>query len=1109
MGHKKRAAAPRSKPPPPASPGGAAPLDSTETLTPDSHNQLALKESNQMEVVESDASIKGECERALTALRRGNHTKALRLMKEMCAKHENSALIYRVQGTVCVKVAGIIDDPNAKQRHLRNAVESARKAAALSPSSIEFAHFYANLLYEAANEGKEYEEVVAECERALAIENPIDPARESLQDESQQKVLTADARILNMQNELRQLIQKSNIASLSSWMKNLGNGEEKFRLIQLRRASEDPMELRLVQAKRPNEIKKATKTPEERRKEIEVRVAAARLLQQKSESPQSQIEGDKALDSSSGSGQRVVERRKSGNLRKNASSAERKDWVRSYWNSISLDMKKDLLRMKIEDFKSHFSSLKDGLAYEVLSEALSFAEANKGWKFWVCCRCSEKFSDSGLTMQHVLQEHMGSLVPKMQSILPQTAENEWIDMLLNCAWKPLDVLGAVEMLEKQSSSHASDYFHDSYTGNGECKDRFADGYCSQDAWDSSSGKKELGDSCNGNAMETREHDKISDIVWKEDDGNQGCKPYFLADSWPLSDDPERAKLLEKIHSMFQLLIRHKCLAGSHLSKVIQFAVDELQGLAAGSQLLNYGMDQTPICICFLGAQELTKVVKFLQELSHSCGLGRYSEKENSLDESKSASEVVEITDKVVLNEYESCLLFDERFSPDDDAGALLTYIYTGPTSGEQLASWKRTREERTQQGMEIHQMLEKEFYHLQSLCERKGEHVSYEEALQAVEDLCLEEGRRREHVTEFVRQSYESVLRKRREELIESDNDVMFISNRFELDAISNVLKEAESLNVNQFGFEETYSGVTSHLCNLESGEDDDWRTKDYLHQIDSCIEVAIQRQKEQLSIELNKIDARIMRNLFAMHQLEAKLEPASRQDYRSIIVPLLKSFMRARLEDLAEKDATEKSDAAREAFLAELALDSKKGTGGHLHERTKEKKKNKESRKTKDIKATGNLEPHLHEPAQLISFSEACHEDLSDSETVVYGSGDALNHQEEEIRRRKFELEEEERKLEETLEYQRRIENEAKQKHLAEQHRKTAGAIPGKQAAIGLHDAYLNHSDDDQEQLKSCRQEPLTQKNGFLNILEGVPEKTEDGALSRMCKYPFTNQAK
>ena len=49
---------------------------------------------------------------------------------------------------------------------------------------------------------------------------------------------------------------------------------------------------------------------EERRKEIEVRVAAARLLQQKSETPQSQNDDGKDLDSSSGSVHRVGERRK-------------------------------------------------------------------------------------------------------------------------------------------------------------------------------------------------------------------------------------------------------------------------------------------------------------------------------------------------------------------------------------------------------------------------------------------------------------------------------------------------------------------------------------------------------------------------------------------------------------------------------------------------------------------------------------------------------------------------------------------------------------------------------------------------------------------------------
>lgn len=61
-------------------------------------------------------------------------------------------------------------------------------------------------------------------------------------------------------------------------------------------------------------------------------------------------------------------------------------------------------------------------------------------------------------------------------------------------------------------------------------------------------------------------------------------------------------------------------------------------------------------------------------------------------------------------------------------------------------------------------------------------------------------------------------------------------------------------------------------------------------------------------------------------------------------------------MEDLAEKDAKEKSDAASEAFLAELALDSKKPVKGgsestkHV-EKTKDKKKNKDHRKARDLK--------------------------------------------------------------------------------------------------------------------------------------------------------------
>lgn len=70
--------------------------------------------------------------------------------------------------------------------------------------------------------------------------------------------------------------------------------------------------------------------------------------------------------------------------------------------------------------------------------------------------------------------------------------------------------------------------------------------------------------------------------------------------------------------------------------------------------------------------------------------------------------------------------------------------------------------------------------------------------------------------------------------------------------------------------------------------------------------------------------------------------------------------------------------------------------------------------------------------------------------------NGDELKQQEEELRR--IELEEEERKLEETLEYQRRIENEAKQKLLAEQQKKATQAYSEK-VADGQHDGYLEFS--------------------------------------------------
>ncbi|KAG5618238.1 hypothetical protein H5410_018062 [Solanum commersonii] len=1138
MVHKKRTVAPRPK-------QSAATEDAAIPLLESEQNLVSVCTSVQKKlsrkndtsaVVEGEtnalsASIKLGCERVLSSLRRGNHTKALRLIKELASKHENSPhapLIHRVQGSVCAKMASMIDDPNAKHRHLKNAIESARKAVSLSPNSIEFAHFYASLLYEAANEGKEYEEVVQECEKALAIENPIDPAKQNLQEESQQKDETPNARIDHVRIELQSLIQKSNFASISAWVNQIGNGEEKIRLIPIRRVPEDPMEMKLVQARRPIEIKKVTKMPEERRKEIEVRVAAARLLQKKSETVQTHKDGDKALDLTTGLAQRIGERRKSRNARKNSSSTERRDRVQSYWNSLTLDKKKELLRIKISDLKVHLSASKDGLAIEVLSEALSLYETNKDWKFWTCYRCNKKFTDSVSHNYHVVHEHIGTLHPKLQSVLPQNVENEWAEMLLNCSWEPLDGCAAAKMLDKQSRSQEQGFLDEKHQRDNteESKCGFSEVFCNEDKLDSSPRNKKFGDIPNSDTVESRVHDKISDIELMDCDRNYGTKNGFLPDKWPLSDDPDRANLLERISAVFQTLIESKYLASSHLSKVIDFAVEELQGLAFGSQLLSYNVDQTPLCICFLGAEELKNVLKFLQDLSYSCGLGRYSEKTSSRDGASNASQGFDDLEKLIVSEDGSCLLFDECFLPCNlarstcpdiisidrtayvlssnqyqneaelDPEAFLSWIFTDPSSVEQLASWTCAREEKAQQDMEIFRLLEleKEFYDLQCLCERKIEHLNYEEALLAIEVICLKEGRRRDHGTEIVGRSYDSLLRKRREDLIESDNDVTVISYRLELNAISNVLKEAESLNANRFGFEETSSGGTSQLCDIESSKEDDWRLKDYLHQVDSCVEVALQRQKERVSIELSKVDARIMRVVAGMQQLRVEIEHACAQDHRRILVTLLKSYIRAHLEDLAEKDATKKSDAASEALLAELAHDSKNSSGGgngcskHTHEKIKDKKKSKEYRKAKGSKPTSGNELHLLRHRTMEDVSFAVTHDGENQGDKTAGNGDSLNEQEY---RRAIELEAEERKLEETLEYQRQMENDAKLKHLAEQTKRTAKTCLGSIDTVMKSETCSKCSDEQLKSSKKMNKFPDSSRSLSKINAEGMTHKT------------------
>ncbi|XP_022852662.1 uncharacterized protein LOC111374243 [Olea europaea var. sylvestris] len=419
MGHKKRNNARRFKgsQPPTATPtkvnnsavdGGANP-----TLLELEISEIAATPSF------SNYSTMIECQPILAALHQGNHKKAMQLMEDLHLKHENSAWIHHAMGKVCARVSSMIEDPTAKQQYLKKAIESARKSVTMSPDSFDFSLFYANLLFETANEG-EYEEVEQECQRAMEIasqflqslskfearviwfENEVQSLIQKLNTatECHEKTSTPEVAVPPVQNGEGSLMQKFNIASILTSKENLGYDEEKF-LSFPARVPDEPMELRTILGRRPNEIEKTTKNPEELRKEIEERVAAARLLQLKSLSPLCGNNSNKGLDSSSRMGNRVGIRRKKGKGQRNISSAEIRDFVRSYWNSMNLDRKIELLKVNISDLKLHSSLLKEESVSEVLQEALSFVKENKVWKFWLCCCCNKIFPDVHSHREHV------------------------------------------------------------------------------------------------------------------------------------------------------------------------------------------------------------------------------------------------------------------------------------------------------------------------------------------------------------------------------------------------------------------------------------------------------------------------------------------------------------------------------------------------------------------------------------------------------------------------------------------------------------------------------------------------------------------------------------
>ncbi|XP_059430915.1 uncharacterized protein LOC132164421 [Corylus avellana] len=451
-------------------------------------------------------------------------------------------------------------------------------------------------------------------------------------------------------------------------------------------------------------------------------------------------------------------------------------------------------------------------------------------------------------------------------------------------------------------------------------------------------------------------DMVEKGVWKP---VESISATTATADWPHVEDSERAEIIKRIHAKLQLFTGRKCLTWRHLNALQNLIIELLQKNHNIPKLviMDLWLHHTLQLICSLEAPELNLVLQLLEDLANACALHCLGDIISEEDVRGNNWFWGNARESLFFSSDLSALLFDDRLlrgqtvepangtavltsipehcvaDYDCDSDAFVSWLWTeGPTIGEQIRAWVSLREASPTQGMELYKIVEDESRRLNRMCERKGEYLRYEKPLENVEktisSLCVDENSKREQIS----QGYVSLLFKRWKELEnESEDD----EGAAELDIIWSIMKESEA---------------------------------------DFEIQMAIQRQKNRLAQELYQLDAIIAATLSALEQTGLQAGMVTMFDYRFALVPQLKSFMKARLEDLAYKDAAEKSNAAAKALLAELPDDKNTNKG-----KSKNKKKKKDHIKAKDSEAAGGSEEQ--HPTSVPVVSPEPYEDIGSSE--------------------------------------------------------------------------------------------------------------------------------
>jgi hypothetical protein len=547
------------------------------------------------------------------------------------------------------------------------------------------------LLFElAGNDAGSYDTVVQEGERALLIENRTDPGDEDS---------VPAWRIEELRKEVLEIIEKSKrqIIVLGG-----GNRRDKWK--------------RLLEDNSLAEVKAEFEATLQRK----MRIPGRKPLDFKSPSPDDRfkIKKHKKVESN------------------DVATISR---VRAFWNDgMSVESKSKLLRIGIEDLKAYLDKNKLRMAMEVLTQAIDYAKAKKTWKFWVCCRCGERVSESD-SDDH-LWDHLATLSSGFLSHSPDEPPEWAVKMVENGVWKPVESICAAGIMERRSAAADWPYVDD--IERAEIIERihkklqlFTSNKCL--AWSHLNWLQYL----------------IVELLQ-----NHIPKP-VITDLW----------LHHTLH-----LIRFLEVPG--LNRVLEFLEDLASVCALG-------------CLGVLLSEDDVRGNQWFWDNARERVVFSSDFSALLFDDRLLRGETVEPDIGVAVVTSST---IDEDCDADSDA--LVYWLWTeGPTIVEQIKAWTSLTEACKCQGMEFYNIIEAESLRLQRIRERKCEYLRYQKPLANVDSICVEENWKREQISGYHPQGYVSLFFKRWKELEAEGDAETGSSSSCELDIIWSIMKESQS----------------------------------------------------------------------------------------------------------------------------------------------------------------------------------------------------------------------------------------------------------------------------------------------------------------------------